>query len=674
MSDLGSIGGGLGMVILGLGVLGLVVMLGLGGVALTRRRVPLAALVLVPVGICGVGAIGAWFSAYTSLAGLENAAADTLVESASLGAFEAIRTDWFSRWVAAFLFGVGAWAAGIGAFFAGPWPRWTPMSAVGAALLTLVGAGTISAFAGQYSLNVNVTPLIALLLFSGFGVAFAGLRRAMYEDAHRVAAMRFASAMCMLLAISYGSRALTQEVQMNAFGPGGIASEAESLSAAILMWGDVASPAFNISWIAFGFAILIAFAGFYYELGDVVERFTLVDVAITLVLLGGLGLLRTVEDWRVADLHAIETGAPAALVFDELSTDLPPSLLEIEDKSINVRPGVGGFGDVLQWDDEAETWTRTFRWADGQWSPDETPLDAVNDLSATRPLLVMTTGASGTPAVQVLEKSADGSALLLLRAEEVKAETTIPPELAYLQVTYLTLQLAPERKLDENIWAMAGERTARVGAANWFGFEEDDLPVIYTTAALTETEAPGMQIVADERTGIKDIIRTCLPVLFDLQEDEVSVEPSTQWCQFSTGTLDEVTKESMEAREAGAHDRFRASFGRVPSLPGRSIGAQHILDRLPYEFAAIDYCLGQAVDEGEELNGPLSIDLKFTRKGRVYASMNERSKNTNDMAVRCVRDRMKMVQFDVDEEIWPEPPSDRPAPDQILALTLDIRA
>lgn len=210
MTDLMNVGGGLGTAIFGLGAVGLLVMLGLGGLALMKRRVPLAALVLVPVLVCAVGSLGAWFSASGSLGTISNTDPTQIVATASQGAYDAIQVDWLSRWVAAFLFGVGAWAAGLGAFMAGPWARFTPMAAIGSAILTLAGAGVIGAYGNQF--GIENTPLIALLLFSGFGVAFSSLRRALYEDSHRVAAMRFASAMCMLLAISYGSRAVVQEV------------------------------------------------------------------------------------------------------------------------------------------------------------------------------------------------------------------------------------------------------------------------------------------------------------------------------------------------------------------------------------------------------------------------------------------------------------------------------
>ncbi len=690
MSDLFSMGGGLGTTILGLGAVGLLVMLALGGLALTRRRIPLAAFVVAPLFVCAVGAIAALFSAGSSLSTLSNTAPDQIVAAASQGAYDALQTDWFSRWVGAFLFGVGAWAAGIGAFFAGPWARWTPVAAIAAGVLTLVGAGTISAYANNY--GIDGSTLIALLVFSGFGVAFAALRRAEYEEAHRVASMRFASAMCMLLAMSYGSRAVTQGVRMETFGPGGIAHEAESLAAALMMWGDIATPAIAISWIAFSFAILVAFAGLYYELGDVVEKWTLVDVGATLVLLGGLGLVSTVENWRIDDLEAVETSAPAVALFNELSTDLPPALLELEEETIPVRPADGGFGDVLLYKATGpkvegqpapeKKWFRVNKWNGTSWEDDNTLLESINDPSLLRPLLVTETATEAAKLAEPLEKWKDKTGLLLMRADEVKAETVVPEELMHLQTTFLPLELDDDKKLDEQLWGIAGETEAYVGAAPWFGPEEDSIPVSYMSAALAETEAPGLQVVITKTSTVKDVIRSCLPTLFDPIIDEdgiyaevVDVEPAEAWCRISVGTYDEVVKEAMEAREPLETDRVSASIGAIPAVAAKAIGADHIKARLPYELAAIEHCVNTAEEEGEEVVGVMSLTLSVSRRGRISTKLNERSANENDMVWRCVRGRMEYVRFEVDEEAWPEPGDEEASapPPQEIPMTLTVR-
>ncbi len=655
MSDLTSAGGSLSIVVLALGALGLVVMLGLAGVALTKRRVPLTALVIVPVMICGVGALGAWSTAGGALGDLALVDADEIVFTAKAGVFDALSADVFSRWVAAFLFGVGSWAAALGAFMAGPDTRMTPIAAGGSAILTLLGAGIVAYYAAAYGI-ASVTPMIALILFSGFGVAFSALRRALYEDAHRVAGMRFASAMCMLLAISYGSRALTDGNRMTFFGPDGLASQADGLAAAILTWNEVAAPVITVSWIAFAFALMIAFAGFYYELGEVVEKFSLLDVTATLVILTMLGGVRLLQDSRVDDLTAVETSSPATELFADLGTDLPSALLEIDENNRGVRPSEGGFGDVLQFDETDKIWKRVRAWNGSDWTEDDTPLEQVTDLSKVRPLLVAKTGDPASDIPAMLE-AMGGRALLLLRAEEVKQDQEIPSELAYLQVTFLPLELTEERRLEKELWMEAGAKEVNWGATSWYGDLMDEEPIEYMTAAFTETEAEGLQVLLGEKSRIKGPVMSCLPALMDRVEEELKAMPSDKWCHVSAGEYDEALREAMEATEVPATEHFRGRVGSPTALVSRSVegGGAFIADRIRREFGAVDYCFNVALEEGEEMAGPMQLLVKFSRKGTARAEMHPRSKNTNDMAFRCVKDRMKQIELLIDEEVWPEP-------------------
>ncbi|HHO49325.1 MAG TPA: hypothetical protein ENK18_00250 [Deltaproteobacteria bacterium] len=682
MSDLTSAGGSLSIILLGLGGLGLVVMLGLAAIAFAKRRVPLTLLVAVPLLTCAVGAIGAWSNAGTALGEISAAAPQDIVSLATVGMYDALAADWFSRWVAAFLFGVGAWVAGLGAFFAGPEGRLTPIAAASSAGLTLLGAGVLAIYSIRYAIPSG-TLLIGLLLFSGLGVAFSALRRAMYEHAHRVAGMRFASAMCMLLAISYGSRAMTQGNRMDTFGPGGLTSQADSLIQAISMWNDVAAPVITLAWLAFAFAILVAFAGFYYELGEVVERFTLVDVTLVLVMMAGLGLLRLVEDWRIDNLAAVATNAPAAELFAEVGTDLSSALVAVDKEFVGVHPVDGGFGDVLRYrkaeGDDLESWVRTHRWTGSSWDADDTPLDEVTDPSSLRPLLVMESSQDAAGLPELLSQLG-GHALLLLRAEEVKSDVDVPPELAYLQVTYLPLTLAESRDLKTELWTAAGAKEVNWGPTTWYGDGMDEEPIEYLRLAFEDTGAPGLQILLGERARVKGVVYSCLPALVNkAAEAGDKPVPSGKWCQLSAGEEEEVRREVMELWDPPSPEHFRGRIGRPTDLAARAIGRGYIPDRIRREFGAIDYCLSVAIDEGEELAGPMQLKLRITRKGKIYGDLHEKSKNTNDMALRCVKDRLKKITFVVDEEIWPEPepPAEGeeapPEEPQTVDLVLDIR-
>ncbi len=340
------------MVVLGLGGLALLMILAGGGIALTKRRVPLFFWVLGPLMVAGVSALGAWSAAGGYMGDIGGAAADAIVEVAEQGLYDSLAIEWFGRWVAALLFGAAAWAAALGAFMAGPEGRFTPIAAGSTAILAVVGAAVTFGYA-TYAGIAGMEPLMlaGLILVGGMGVAIAALKRAVYEHAERVAAMRFVSGICLILGVSYAGRAVTMGTRMEAFGPGGIGDTAETLAQAVIMWSDVANPAFNLAWMAFGFALLVGFAGFYYELGDVVDRFTLLDVWAALLVFLVVGGTRTLESWRIDTLQAVANNYPAAVVFTEIGDDLPGSLLQVGDASVNVEPVVGGFGDVYVYKD-----------------------------------------------------------------------------------------------------------------------------------------------------------------------------------------------------------------------------------------------------------------------------------------------------------------------------------
>ncbi len=673
MSDLMSAGGSFGMVVLGLGGIGLLVTLALAGLAFAKRRVPLTLLVLFPILTCIVGAVGAWLSANGTLGAIAAQDPDSIVAFTADGLYDALAADYLSRWVGAFLFGAGAWVGGLGAFFAGPEGRMTPVAAAAAALSTLMGAIVVGAYSAWFGI-AGGTVLVALILFSGLGVTLASTKRALYEHAQRVAGMRFASAMCMLLAVSYGGRALLMGNRMETFGPTGVATTAETLLQAIGVWSDVAAPVVTLAWIGFAFALLVAFAGFYYELGEVVERFTLVDVGLSLVLVASLGTVRIISDWSVDTVAAVTTNAPAAAVYDEMGGDLMTALISIDKNIVGVHPASGGFGDVLKYKDGA--WTRTQQWHGAGWHDDETPLDQVQQFSSLRPLLVIGGGEEAQGLPELLEK-VGGSALLLLRAEEVKSDVVVPPELAYLQVTYLPLELATERDLKAEAWSAAGAKELNWGPTTWYGEGMDEEPIAYMAAMFEATGATGVQALAGERSRIKGVVSTCLPAIMQ-KAGEGKAQRNDKWCKLGAGEVEEVRKEAMEAWEAPVPERFRARFGKVSELAAAGIGEAFALDRITREFGAVDYCLGQAIDEGEELAGPMQLVLTFTRKGAVYADFHERSRNMNETAMRCVRDRLKGVQFEVDEEAWPEPqePAEgeepKPVEPQVVDLLLDI--
>jgi len=675
MSDLMSAGGAFSTMVLGLALVGLLVAVLLAGAAFMKRRVPLTLLVIFPVATCAVGAIGALMSADQTLATVGSVDANAIVGTAQVGFQDALSSDWFSRWVGAFLFGVGTWAAAVGAFFAGPESRATPFAAGSAAVLTVVAALTVAGYSAYFGLTGG-TLMIALFLFAGFGVAFASVKRAMYEHAHRVAGMRFAAAMCMVLAISYGGRALVMGNRITTFGPDGIATQAGTLIEAIGMWTNIAAPVATLGWIAFGFAILIAIAGFYYELGEVVERFTLIDVFLTLVLVSSLGAVRVLAGGSVETLRSISINAPAGDLVEEMGGDLAAAIVQIDGNSVPVRPSNGGFGDVLVYEDEA--WTRTQRWNGAGWDDDETPLDSVQQFSAVRPLLVVS-GGSEAAMLDELVQRVGGEALLLMRAEEVKANVDVPPELAYLQVTYLPLTLSGERDLAAELWQVAGKREVNWGATTWYGDGMDEEALEYMAAAYEDTQAPGVHAVLSERSRVKGLANVCLVATSSPPEGDAAPALNERFCKMGAGDVEEVRAAAMEVWDKPEPEHFQARYGRASDVAAAGIGRRFIVDRLAHEMGGVDYCLGQAIDEGEELAGEMHLVLNFTRKGSVYPNFHEKSKNVNEAALKCLRDRIKEIDFPVDEERWPPMPDPEEGEEpevrepQTMDFIMDIR-
>lgn len=682
MTEIAGVATGQSTVVMALGGAGILLAAVLAFMAFSKKRVPLFLLLLAPVLTCAVGAYDAWNVAGNAIASLASTDADQVVTAASSGMYEALAADRYSRWVAAFLFACGAWAAGVGAFRAGPDTVRTLGAAVWVVVLTAAGAGAILSFGSQFGIY-GATTIVALLVFGALGVLIGSFKRAVYEDADRVAGMRFASAVCLILSISYGGRALVMGNRMETFGPDGAVTQAHSLLDAIGMWNEVAVPVVSLAWMAYAFAVFIGFAAFYKELGEVVARKTLVDVVASLLLVGTLTGARVVEESRIDQLAAISTNEAARVVFADIGGDLATSLVAVDDGTLSAHPVDGGFGDVLAYikvrDPETgaaigdPVWQRVFRWTGEDWEPDATPLDQVQFNSGLRPLIAVGSGEDALVITDIIEK-AGGEGLLLLRAEEVKATVEIPPELEYLQVTFLPLTLASERDLSAELWRAAESRRVNWGPTTWFGEQEDDEPLAYHEAVYADTEAPGVHVLVGEKSRVKGLVASCLPAVSRLAEDG-RIQPGDGWCHLTVADEDEVRREAMEAWEPPTPEHFTASFGRAPTMVSKAIGGDFAVDRLVREFAAVDYCLSDAVDEGEEIDGQMRLNVTFTRKGAVSVDIHERSRNQNEFVYRCFRNRFKAVKFAIDEEQWPAPAEDAPEIDpQTLELTLNLRS
>ena len=93
------------------------------------------------------------------------------------------------------------------------------------------------------------------------------------------------------------------------------------------------------------------------------------------------------------------------------------------------------------------------------------------------------------------------------------------------------------------------------------------------------------------------------------------------WCSILPADEDEIRREAMEAWEPPVAEHFTAEFGEAPEMVEAAIGGDYAADRLAREFGAVDYCLADAIDEGEEIDGEMRLNVTFGRKGGVHVDL-----------------------------------------------------
>jgi hypothetical protein len=565
--------------------------------------------------------------------------------------------DWLARWSAAGLFAVSSWCAALGALSAGPDTRKTFGGAGGAAGFTLLGAIACGAFAMSHGLTGEATALIGLFVFSGVGVTIGATRRALYEESHRVAAMRFASSVSMLMGVSYAGGAVRIGNKVAAFGPGGLLSGNLDMTTLVERWNDLAAPVITLGWIALAFAFLVAFCGFFWELGEVVERYTLLDVWGVLLILVILGGVRVPQYAALDRLSDISTNAPAVALFDEFGADLSPSLLSVEKEVSAMKLQDGGFGDVLVFAEDA--WTRQYKWEGDRWTDDETPM-AEATLNERRPLLVITSGAEATALVDAL-RYAGGSAIVLMRAAETKGTLIVPANLAHNQLTFYEMSLGEgqERNLETELWTAAGNRNYMWGPVKWFGEVEGEEPILYAGGVTEETAATTLHVLITDRNRVKDAINSCLPFQSMGNDDNKPEFLADRKCVLHAEADDFDPEEGTPLFEV-----FRDEAGEIWELPTSEytkmrvepdkltkevLDAEMVSQRFLRELAAIDYCINEARGDGEEIEGKQQLTVEVSKKGGLDVSIHERSKLQSGSVRKCTSKRFSDIKFELPE-------------------------
>ncbi|MCB9670225.1 MAG: hypothetical protein H6736_22960 [Alphaproteobacteria bacterium] len=696
MSEVLEAAGSMGMMVVALGGLGVLVAIGLAALSITKRRVPLAAWVLIPFLITVIGAFGAWSNAGSVLGQIPGLDAGVLNETALAGLWQSVTIDWLSRWVAAGVLIVCTWAAGAGATVAAGTAdetALTPVSAGTAAVGAILGAIALGVYGVSNSLATEAYLLAGVVLVGGLGVAFASVRRALYESCYRVAGMRFTAAACFVIATFFASRAVSMGTQIAMFGPNGQANH-QTLDNAVRMWNEVADPVWTMALAAFLIALVIAFLGMYSELGEIVQRFTLVDIWATCALILVLTGVRGLENMRTDALAGVGTHMPATDIFARWGNDLPTSVVQVEKNPLITRPSPGGYGDVLAFqsfpigyrDDgtpitKAE-WRRIYAWDGSSWYADDTPLDCeghtgsctpVTVNSVRTPLLAIGKGEPATDLLAAAEKMPGGEFMLLLRALDVGSDVAVPHQLAHGQVTFLKMKVDAPVDLTKELWVDAGYKEMFWGPTHWFGEGDDKDAIVYAKAILEETKAPGLHVLVSEKARVEGVANSCVSVAS--RYDDGKVTPADTWCSITKGDVQEWRAKAREVTPVPEPEFVRVSFPKiegpidndlVKDVFSRETGAVAYCQELAHAKALEDYDPDDEESELAPTDGRMELSVVINDRGKMNGTyIEDRSRLQNRELSGCIAKRYRKLQFDelpkppppAEGEEKPEPPS-----------------
>ncbi len=649
MSEALASAGPLGYLVLVGALVGLIVCAVAGAYAMRRRRLPLTLMMLVPMILLGLGSMASW-SALNAAEETAAAAEPTMIPIVAItSAWGALGVDWVARWGASIVLCVAVWAAAVGSFLApGQDPRRTPIAAASAAAISIAGAIGVGVYglAFQDTVGPPTCALVALMVIGGLGVATAAFRRAADDDMNRVAAMRFVASICYFFSILHTARAVDLGRRMTMFAEGGPIVTASDLGLAIQTYTYLTDPVITVGVLSVGTALLVAVVGFFGEVGEVIDRYTMFDMFGVVALFAGVCGIRVFEDSAFRSVATLARSAPAVEMFEEMRNELPSAAVTRGDVNTSVRLVEGGFGDVIAYD--LEGWTRLWRWNGRRWVEDKDPL-AEAELSDRPPLVVASKSLDATELLALFDYT--DTFYLELRGSEVKSGTQIPPELARLQVTFLPLTKSASRDLKTQLWAEAGSTEANFGPTLWYGEKDDSLdPIEYAGAVLAATQSPGIHVLVSRRK-VADVVTNCLPFLLDAQgePDENGLVPlvysGQRWCAITGDEPDVVRAEADALWELPKP----ANVGMAVAFEGPLIPAPSEM-RIRRELGALGYCAERAVEAGEVLDGRLTLHLSVNQEGQVYATnVDEKSKLQSPAMLRCAAKRFRRMQLTMPE-------------------------
>lgn len=668
MSEALAASGAFGYIVLALGAIGILVNLGLAGLAFTKKRIPLTAIVAAPMLALAMGGLGTWLYAGSVWSAIESATGSEVTNLAFDGSYQAMWTEWLARWSAAVALAVGAWAAAVGSLVPGEEGRMTPGAAAGVLFTTLVGAAIGSWWAIAH--GVGGLALVALFVFAGLGVALSATRRATDEQMFRVAGMRFTAGLSAVLAVWNGFRAVDVGNQIRQFSAGEIGSTID-LHKALALYESTIAPVFMLGLIILFFALIVASIGSFAELGEVIERYTMYDLLGVAALMALAAVFRISASNSVGHLFDVGTNEPALHVYRGMTNGLGPSVLVEGETGTVVPVAKGGYGDVFALESVGGgkyDWFRIYTWNGHQWNKDHTAL-ADATLSPVPPLIAIQGTEQAKVMLPILEKSG-GKGYVLTRASEGKPGVIVPPEVNRHAVAFLPVEMSSTRDLQSELWMEAGSLEVMHGPTVWFGEGDDLEPVAYMQKIATTTQAKGLNVSFGERR-VNDIIQSCLPFVMDKVEAEWKA--SDRWCHITTDDMTKLRAEAAAAWPVPAPENVTMTTVITGPLDPAEVN-----DRLSRELGALSYCVDKAVKANEPVAGDMLVLLAISKDGAVFDTrLDEKSKVQSPTMLGCTAKRFKGMGFTLPPEAPPvpvvegqEPPPPPPIPGVAVTLTI----
>jgi len=433
----------------------------------------------------------------------------------------------------------------------------------------------------------------------------------------------------------------------------------------------------TVAWVMFAVGLAVGIAAFSAEMGEVVTRFTLVDVAAVGLLGIAVGGVRMAEDGAERVLADSGRLSPIASLVAEFGFQLPGATLAGYTTSFDVHVDGGVFGDIFVYGPD-KTWTipelaegeptpptpvlwyRAYAWTGAGWVADSTPM-AQTTLAPNYPALLVVPGS--TPATLLMDalEHVGGSANLLLRVGEL--DPMIGRETAFSEARYLPISVADGVDFEHELFVHSAKREIYWGPARYFGAGSEERRTIHRLdAAIENTGATAVRMSVSDKTSVDHFIGTCLASRFnaapepELDEDEEApVEREDILpCTIVNQSIDDLVTGAVDAVGMPEAENVRMQVDVEEPMPAA------ISDVMAREIAAFGWCAEMVQDDmglDRKITGRLAGQFEVDERGRAgYIEWDDRRViDIYDMR-RCVRERINRMRFPE----WEMPPVPEP--------------